>query len=57
MNYEVEFEYKVREGYVLITDLDENLSREEMELQALTEIKEVFDDVEDIEIKSMRKIN
>ena len=54
--HEVTFEYRVKEGYAMELDLDEELDAAEQEQQAIAFIKDVFDDVEDIEIKSIRKI-
>jgi len=57
MMYEVEFDYLLPEGGVLMVDLDEDLDETEREAEAYSAIKEVYDDVRDVTILNMRKIS
>jgi hypothetical protein len=52
----VSFDYKLPEGSVYEMDLDESLDQSEKEELALAEIKEIYDDVEDIQINSIIKL-
>lgn len=52
----VSFDYKLPEGSVYEMDLDESLDHSEKEELALAEIKEIYDDVEDIKINSIIKL-
>lgn len=56
MKHHIEFEYKLPEWGTLEMDIDEALDLSEKEAIALAEIKEVYDDIEDINITAMRII-
>lgn len=52
----IEFEYKLPEWGTLEMDLDPALDKAELEAIALAEIKETYDDIEDIKITKMTEI-
>ncbi len=48
--HHIEFDYKLPEWGTLEMDIEESLDLSEKEAIALAEIKEVYDDIEDINI-------
>lgn len=52
--HHIEFEYKLPEWGTLEIDIDEALDLTEKEAIAMAEIKEVYDDIEDINITKVQ---
>ena len=52
----IEFEYKLPEWGTIEMDIDEALDAPEKEAMAIAEIKEIYDDIEDIRITEMKVI-
>lgn len=55
--HEVEFSYYIPEWTALQIDMDAELDQTEKESIALAEIKEIYDDIHDIEILKIREIS
>lgn len=54
--HHIEFEYKLPEWGTLEMDIEEALDLPEKEAIALAEIKEVYDDIEDVNITKIETI-
>ena len=54
--YEIEYSYVIPETGVMVFELEDHLDGSEKEEIALAEIKEIYDDILDVEIKNIRKI-
>lgn len=52
--HQIDFEYKLPEWGSIEMDIDEALDKDEKEMIALAEIKETFNDVEEINITDVR---
>lgn len=55
--HQVEYAYMIPEWSSIEIDIDEALDYTEKEAVALAEIKEIYDDIQDIEILKMKVIS
>jgi hypothetical protein len=53
----VEYDYSIREGSSMTLDIDDSLSAMEKEAYALHEIKEMYDDITNIDIIRVEKVD
>lgn len=55
--HQIEYSYKIQEWGNLEMDLDPAMDLTEREAVAIAEIKEIYDDITDIEILDVKEIN